>query len=245
MIRNTCYDMQSEGGRGIFLYEAIGLFEDRDFFEQAIIQRFMRKNLDAGLFNQLCELLDSFSMDGSMKARDTLYEKYRILLGTLSQRTTRKQKNNLEWLCIWLTSIDEFSAFKSIVTQLGERILENSKSVQVDWFYANSKNKFGDKRVDKYLQKNAAKSEQINAFLMAVSPSETPNKEGIPAPTLENLIQTARENPIRSRMLSLRYAKVATDTDLVKLAKRAIEESDLATKLGLLWTFKKVRFPLG
>jgi hypothetical protein len=114
----------------------------------------------------------------------------------------------------------------------------------VDWFYSNSKNKFGDKRVDTYLQNNAIKSEYINAFLKSISHSEIQNRRGIDPPTLEELIKAAREQRSRSRGLSLHFAKVATEDDLLELAKYAVEETNFEIKLELLWTFRKVRFPL-
>lgn len=242
-LRNTCYDMQCEGGRGVFLYNAICLFEDRSFFEEAIIQKFMQqKNLDTWLFDQLCELLYLFSVDGSIRARETLYEKHNTLLGLLSHRTNRLDKDNLEWLCVWLTSLDGFSAFKSIVKQLGEYALRKSVTVDMDWFYSNAKNKFGDKRVDRYLQNNAIKSDYVKAFLNSVSHTTVQNRKNIDSPTLEELIKASREK--RSRGLALRFAKIASEDDLLKLAKYSIEETNLEIKLELLWTFRKVRFPL-
>ena len=60
-LHNTCYDMQCEGGRGIYLYNAIKLYEDKSIFEDAIIKKFMKKKLDAWLFDQFCDLLFQFA----------------------------------------------------------------------------------------------------------------------------------------------------------------------------------------
>lgn len=149
-LRNTRYDMQCEGGRGSFLYKAICLYEDKSCFEEAIIRKFMQKNLDTGLFSQLCELLYLFAAEGSTKPRETLYEKYNALLGLLSRRNNPAVKESLEWLCVWLTSLDGFSAFKSIVMHLGEYAFNNGEATDTDWFYSNAKNKFGVKRVDTF-----------------------------------------------------------------------------------------------
>lgn len=234
--------MQCEGGRGIFLYNAICLYEDKSFFEEAIIQKYMQKNLDTWLFDQLCELLYLFALDGSIRARESLYEKYNMLLGLLSPRSNRTVKDNFEWLCVWLTSLDGFPAFKRIVNQLGEYALRKRDTLDMDWFYSNAKNKFGEKRVDTYLQNIAVKSDYVEAFLNSVSHTKVQNKQGIDPPTLEDLIKASRER--RSRGLTLRFAKIATEDELIKLAKYSIKESNLEIKLELLWTFRKVRFPL-
>ncbi|MBE1446166.1 hypothetical protein [Paenibacillus sp. OAS669] len=241
-LHNTCYDMQCEGGRGIFLYDAICLFEDRSFFEEAIIQKFMQKNLDTWLFDQLCELLYLFSVDGSVRARESLYEKYNTLFGFLSHRANRLERDNFEWLCVWLTSLDGFPAFKSIVKQLGEYLLRNRDVLNMDWFYSNAKNKFGDKRVDTFLQNNAIKFDYVKAFLNSVSRTTIQNRQSIDSPTLEELIEASREK--RSRGLALRFAKIASEDDLIKLARYSMEETNFEIKLELLWTFRKVRFPL-
>ncbi|MGO4548080.1 hypothetical protein AB4Z29_25165 [Paenibacillus sp. 2TAB23] len=244
-LRTKSYDMQCEGGRGIFLYHAICLYEDKSFFEEAIIQKFMQKNIDTWLFDQLCELLCLFSEDGSTRAREALYQKYNAMLGLLSYRPNQLVKNNLEWLCVRLTSLGGFPAFKSIVKQLGESALRKGVPVDMDWFYSYAKNKFGNKRVVSYLQNNAIKSDAVKAFLNSVSDDMNPSKPSIGTPTLEELIQASREKRSRSRGLALRFAKVASEEELLKLAEYAIEESNLEIKLELLWIFRKVRFPLG
>ncbi len=240
-LRNTCYDMQCEGGRGFFLYNAICLYEDKGFFEEAIIQKLKKKNLDTCLFDQLSELLYLFALDGSIKAREALCEKYNTLLGLISPRN-RKVKDNFECLCTWLTFLDGFPAFKSIVNQLGEYALRKRDTLDMDWFYLNAKNKFGEKHVDTYLQKGSVKSVNVEAFLNSVSHTKVQNNLFFDSPRLEDLIEASRER--RSRGLALRFAKIATEDELIKLAKHCIEETNLEVKLELLWTFSKVRFPL-
>lgn len=246
-LRNTCYDTQCEGGRGSFLYKAICLYEDKSYFEEAIIHKFMQKNLDTGrLFSQLCELLYLFAAGGSIEAREALYEKYNALLGSLSRRNNPAVKESLEWLCVWLTSLDGFPAFKRIVIQFGEYSLNNSEAVNMDWFYSNARNKFGDNRVDTFLQSNAVRSDYVKAFLNSVIHTVMQNERSVEPPTLEKLIEAAKEKQsrFRSRGLALRFSRTATEDELLRLAEYAVQETDLEIKLELLWTFKKVRFPL-
>ncbi len=241
-IHNTCYDMQCEGGRGSFLYNAISLFEDKSFFEEAIIQRFMRKNIETWLFDQLCELLYLFSLDGSTKAREALHTKYNRLLELVFHKRDRDQEENLEWLSTWLTSLDGFTGFKNMAQQFGEYAFKNTDGWSMDWFYSNAKNKFGAKRVDMYLQKNATKSPYIQAFLESVSDQRIQHRSDDPPLTLARLVEAARKR--QSRGLAIRFGKVATNNDLIELAKYAIAEANPLIKLELLWAFRKVRFPL-
>ncbi len=241
-LRNTCYDMQCEGGRGIYLYRAICLYEDKCYFEDAIIRKYRQKNLDSWLFSQLCELLYLFAEDGSVKAKEILYEKYNTLLALLSAPVNRTVVDNFEWLCVWLTSLDGFSAFKSIVKQVGAVIIKESYPLNMDWFYSNAKNKFGEKRIDAYLQKSAIKLDHVEAFLSSVAYPRMYNKQDAVPPTAEDMIRAAKKK--QGLALALCFSKVATEDDLLTLAKCAMEETDLEIQLQLLWVFRKVRFPL-
>ncbi len=241
-LQNTCYDMQSEGSRGQFLYNAIGLFEDRSFFEEAIIHKFSQKRMiDIWVFDQLCELVYLFSLDGSGTAREALYTKYQSLLEQLPYRKN-DEKERLEWLCVRLTSLDGFDAFQKIVTQLGKYSFENNDPVDMDWFYSHAKNESGEQRVDAYLQNHSTTSKYIHCFLKSVSRSKTSPRNNIERPTVKELVQATRQG--RSRGLAVRFGKVATADELIELAKQAIQETDLDIKLELLWPFRRARFPL-
>jgi len=199
-LHDTCYDMQCEGGRGIYLYNAICLFDDKSFFEDKIIGHFMKMKLDTWVFDQLCELLYLFASDGSVKARNALYEKYNQLLAVLSKKRRSSgiwhERDNFEWLCVWLTSLDGFRAYKKIVEQVGEYYLKSNETntFYLDWFYYNSKNKFGQKRVDNYLQKNAIKSMAVKAFFKEVESFAVHKVSEPVVPTLKELIEACRES---------------------------------------------------
>lgn len=250
-LHNTCYDMQCEGGRGIYLYEAICLFEDKSFFEAQIITHFKKKKLDTWMFDQYCDLLFQFARDGSMKARSALYEKYNTLFAILTKMRKRgiiwTERDNFEWLCVWLTSLDGFREYKKIVVQVGEYYLraKETNTFYLDWFYGNSKNKFGEKRVDNYLRSTAVKSNAVAAFLKEIVSFETHKSGAVAVPTLEELIEASHEpSGYRSRGIALRFARTASVAELTELAQIAVEESNPTTKLVLLWPFRKKPFPL-
>lgn len=246
-LHNICYDMQCEGGRGIYLYNAIKLYDDKSIFEDAIIKKFMKKKLDTWLFDQFCDLLFQFAVEGSLKARDTLYTKYDTLFALLSnKKNSYDERDSFEWLCVWLTSLDGFSIFKRIVNQLGELLIStrDRNACNLDWFYSNAKNKFGKKRVDNYLHNNAKKSQAVDAFLKEAVRFEDYVRQQVAPPSLEELIEASYETDYRSRGIALHFARIASVEDLTKLAHIALKEKDSKIKLELLWAFQKVKFPL-
>jgi hypothetical protein len=98
----------------------------------------------------------------------------------------------------------DFLRLRALLDSLVSMLFRNSETVDMDWFYANSKNKFGDKRVDTYLHNHAIQSDYIKAFLNSVSHSAIQNRRSIEPPTLEELIGAAREkrSGFRSRGLA-------------------------------------------
>ena len=248
---NTCYDMQCAGSRGTYLYNAIGLYEDKIFFEEAVIKRFEKKKLDTWLFDQLCDLLFQFSIDGSKRAKEALYKKYDTLFTLLSSKrkigSTCIERDNFEWLCVWLTSLGGFRTFKKIVEQIGKFYIKTSNPniIYMDWFYDNAQNKFGRKRIDNYMLKNAEISEPIAAFLKEVKSYDNRKPQFDTNLTLKELVNTCYEQSgYRSRGIANRFSRTASLEELTELAKIAVTEKNPEIKLGLLWIFRKKQFPL-
>lgn len=247
-LHNTCYDAQCEGGRGIYLYEAISLYDDKRYFEEAIIEQFLKREIDTWLFDQFCDLLVQFALDGSIRARNALYAKYDALtLLILNNRDKQTDKDNYEWLCVWLTSLDGFRAFKRIAERIGELLIgrKDKSTLNFSWFYCNSQNKFGTKRVDKYLLENVTKSLAIKTFFDEVVYTENQSSRSNNSTTLQELIEACnQEKGFRNRFIAIRFARTASQDDLVKLAQVALKETNLDKKVSLLWAFRNTRFPL-
>ncbi len=250
-LHNTCYDMQCEGSRGIYLYNAISLYEDKSYFEDAIINHFEKVNLDTWLFEQFCDLLFQFAMDGSQHAREALYKKYDALFTILSKK--RKigsiclERDRFEWLCIWLTSLDGFSAYKRIVEQIGKFYIDanNPNLIFMDWFYSNAQSKFGKKRIDNYMRNNAEKNKSVAAFLNQIESIGMNKSQVITQPSLKELLEACYEQSgYRALGVALRFSRTASLEELNELAGIAVTETNPEIKRKLLWTFRKRPFPL-
>jgi hypothetical protein len=250
-LHNTCYDMQCEGSRGHYLYSAISLYEDKSFFEEEIIKSFEKKNIDTWLFDQLCDLLFLFAINGSERAREALYKKYHTLFTLLSRKRKVNsiciERDNFEWICVWLTSLDGFRAFKKIVEQIGAFYIKanNSNVISTDWFYANAQDKFGKKRVDNYMCDRAKKSRAAAAFLSEVESSDAHRTRNLTKPTLEELVKACYETMEYGwRGMALRFSETASVEELTELAKIAVVETNPKIKLNLLWALHTKPFPL-
>jgi hypothetical protein len=250
-LHNTCYDMQCEGSRGTYLYNAVNLFEDKSYFEEAIIKHFEKKNWNTWLFDQFCDLLYHFAVDGSKSAREALYKKYDMLFTILSRKRNVDsiwfERGNFEWLCVWLTSLDGFRAFKRITEKIGEFYINaaNLNTINMDWFYANAKDKFGKKRIENYMCEKAKTNKAVEAFLNNIESYTVERPQHITQPSLEEVVKACYDpSGYRSRGIAMRFSKIASAEDLNELAKIAVMETNPEIKLELLWAFRKKPFPL-
>ncbi|MCL2842167.1 MAG: hypothetical protein FWE28_01690 [Oscillospiraceae bacterium] len=144
-------------------------------------------------------------------------------------------------LCVLLTSLDGWVAFKQIVGDVSEFLLpKNVDFFHSDWFYFNSKRKFGKKRVAQYLQKQSEQSPYICVYY------ETAKKwnnyfqvrEDIPIPALDEVLDAAKR-PFGGRGIGMRFSRNAKPEDLEKLAQAAMNELDAGVQTELLWGFRR------
>lgn len=251
-LNNTCYDTQSEGGRGAYLYKAIKVYADTEYFEKKVIDKYSRHVKGTWLQEQLTELLYHFAKDGSLEARKVLYKKYDKLFKRLANDNGKgniyDDRATFEWLTVWMTSLDGFKAFKKIVRQIGEFYYKtgDNNNFSTDWFYENAKSKFGKKRVAAFMQREAVKFPEVQAFLDVQKQwEEEPIKQGTQQAILEDFIEACYDTASMRRRGALRqFIRNATKEELENLAYKVIEETRIEVKRNLLECFTKVRFPL-
>ena len=247
-LHNTTYDMQCEGNRGWYLYQAARIVGGEDILED-VIARYARSFTDDWLFDQLTSILYNFAGSGNKDARIALYDKYSLMLEQLARINVRTRRyktspdrDTFEWLCVWLTSLDGWSAFKRIVNDVSENLLPKGVDFFfLDWFYDNSKNKFGKKRVKDYLQKQIEESECIKVYWQKAQEYENHIYRKRPEPTLDEVLANIDGERFRTRMLSMRFCQNASPEDLEKLLEIAMAEQDLTRRAELLWGFRRAK----
>lgn len=248
-LHNTTYDMQCEGDRGWYLYQAAHLVQDEKAIESAIIQKFFRIKDDDWLFNQYASILYNFAIDGSELARSVLYQQYETMLKELSPRKRRKngiypRRDMFDWLCVWLTSLDGWFMFKRIVQDVSELLLPKDMNCFFsEWFYDNAEGKFGKKRVENYLQRQSKKSQPVSVYYEKAKGWDNHVYEKPPVSTLEEYIDAASRKDNRILVRSLRFSRNASPEDLDKLVQIAVEETDPEIKVNLLRPFRRVKYP--
>jgi hypothetical protein len=247
-LHDTTYDMQSEGDRGWYLYEAAKLAGMEVEVEEAVCRKLSRVN-DIWVFDQSVSILYHMAKDKRETAREVLYQLYDRMLDELQRRrvldTAGNRRDMFEWLCVWLTSLDGWVAFKMIVSDVSERLLpKDADFFFLEWFYDNAKGKFSAKRIEKYLSKKAAKSPPLRVYYEKAQAWDYHKFENPPTPTLDGVLSQAEMGRFRRRWLAMRFARKASPAELEKLAQAAMEATDADMQIELLWPFRSFRsFP--
>ena len=231
--------------RGWYLHQAAALVGG-DAILNDVIERYFRGFSDDWFFDQLTSILYHFAANGSQSAENALYDKYDFMLKHMTRVNIKKRKryhpdrDMFNSLCIWLTDLDSWGAFKTIVNDMSEKLLPMDADFFFDeWFYDNSKNKFGQKRVENYLQKQAKRSEAIKIYWEKAQEWDAHVYEKRPEPTLDDVIAGVDGERYRGRGLSMRFARNASPEDLDKLLQTALAEQDLQKRAELLWGLRK------
>ena len=250
---NTTYDMQCEGDRGWYLYQAAQLAGNKEAIEVAVVNKFFRIREDHWMFDQLTSILYHFAADGSQTARAALYQQYEGILNELSPKKKKvikkefcvyPRRDMFEWLCVWLTSLDGWSAFKRIVQDISEILLpQDEDGFFFEWFYSNSKGKFGEKRVDGYLQKQAERSPFIIAYYEKAKAWDNHVYQKTPEPTLDDVLAASNGEKFHGRGTAMRFARTASESDIEKLMEIALQEPNELRKAELLWGLRKAKYP--
>ncbi len=248
-LHNTTYDMQCEGDRGWYLYQAAQLVEDKEAIESAVIHKFIRYKYGDWLFVQFTSILHYFAKEGSENARAALYRKYDTILYELSSKKRMSdriycQRDMYDDLCIWLTSLDGWNMFKRVVQDVSELLLpKDTDCFFSEWFYDNSKGKFSKVRVENYLLKQSKKSQFVRVYYEKSKEWDNHVYEKSPVPTLDEFINLAFSKNVRIRGLALSFSKNASREDLDKLAQLATRETHPEIKVNLLRPFRRVKYP--
>ncbi len=246
-LNNTTYDMQSEGERGWYLYQA-AKYVGGDFILKDIIARYARSFTDDWFFDQLTSLLLNFARDGSEAARAALYDKYADMLEHLTHINVKTRRNKFspdrdmfDWICVWLTSLDGWSSFKQIVADVSQKLLPKDIDFFFsEWFYDNSKRKFGEKRIEKYLQKQSEKSVFVRTYYTTAGAwDKRMYIDERPVPTFEQVLAAVNAQEFRGRGTAMSFARTANPEEIEQLALAAMNETNIKIQLELLWPFRQ------
>lgn len=254
---NTCFDMQCEGDRAEYLFEAICLTGQESYFLESIMRRLENeRNLDDWECRQMIHILVLYHRNGYPAAAeflDRLFERKMKELSTGKQHPNRYRRDGFKNLCTVLSDEDE-SYFVRTVKNVGKYLTEypNSDMFSLEYFYMRflrDKGKGYSRKLLKDVPREYVKAFD-NAFydpehfLFRRYPKSKPAKG--PRPSFDRLIECLNgDDDIRKKQLTARLFAIAADeTDMKRLAELMLSEKDGEKQLIMLEAFDVSPFPL-
>ncbi|MDD6990585.1 MAG: hypothetical protein PUI48_02030 [Oscillospiraceae bacterium] len=254
---NTCFDMQCEGDRADYLFEAICLTGQESHFLESIMRRLENeRNLDDWECQQMISILVLYrrkGYSGAAEFLDRLFERKLKELSTGKMHPDRCRRDGFENLCTVLSDEDE-SYFMRTVKNVGKYLTEypNSDMFSLDYFYMRFLRDKG-KEYSRKLLKDVPR-EYVKAFdnafydpehfLFRRYPKNKPEKR--PRPSFDRLMECLNgDEDIGKKQLTTRlFAKSADEADLKRLAELMLSEKDGEKQLIMLGAFIFRPFPL-
>ncbi len=250
---DTCFDMQCEGHRGVYLCDAVMLTGQPEYFAEIVMERLSRRHCDHWASFQMLELLLCIyyeETDISPKIRAFLDEMY---MKEFARRTGKSfsrvpRTDIFEDLCNVLFDIDN-SYFERIVNDVGGYLLDHLKSdrFSLDWFFSHCTD--GGKKRSRLKKADKACAEIfVKSFDLDYKEKHEPPRPPRLAITelISEFVGELSEKDNMRRMINFRRAAhKANNEELLQFAKLTVSEKDENEKYRMLCAFEKKPFPLG
>ncbi|MCL2320925.1 MAG: hypothetical protein FWC47_02330 [Oscillospiraceae bacterium] len=250
-LNNTCYDPNCEDERYPYLFEAIKLIGDDDFFEDKIIEKFHKSN-SFWIVNQLSGILYLFGKDGREKSINALQTRLNEYFTALSKKKCNRYDENIikctEVIFIRLCEFHGINYLPEYAENIG-CVMKNS--IDEDIFLLDNLQKylsakFSVKKVVNALKKKSEKSENIKYFLDKLlftenSREESSNQQKINYQMLINAVNSTEDNILRS--MAAKASLSCKDIEVLQAADRLKGEKDPKNIYALVLFFIFVDYP--
>ena len=250
-LNNLSYDTQVEGTRAEYVYELIVAYHDDEYFLMPLIDKFLKSPIkDYRSFAHFCDLLCCFAWAGHESAAAALHNKYDELYPRLlkKRKTDRYDfdRDNYERVSIAVASLEGIEAFIKIATDMGNLFLQNPNydGFDFEWFYVCFKNRTGERKLVRIIERESKKSAAVKAFYDYIRQEQERTKRLLEERNdnredernAEDIIELAQNNGLEY-LDCMRFRRTADDDQKLLLAKAIIEEPDLDKKAQMLNAF--------
>lgn len=233
---NYAYDTQAEGNRAEYLYKLIEICPQKETIITKVIEALNVENNDVWNIDQLFALNAIFAKNGNKKAKKAIYKRYK--------------KNYLE--SSWLGQeeialLDRLDGLKVIAKRRGKSLFKNKNDWEDSFFIEWFQEEFPDIKVLKELKKLSKDNKYIEKYYATILKSKEAElkRKKHPKTTYTYTEVTKQIQQSKSPPISLRGINDLSPSDLKKLAKDFVSESDISKQEKYLWIFYRREYPLG
>lgn len=261
-LNNIAFDWQSEGSRGLFLFNLALRFDDPEEFLLPAIEKFSIKlvNDDLCLFCQMTDFISHFAYgkihsEAALKALDGKYkELYTILMQKRQSKHTNDILQSYEYLSMQIMHHCEKEKVSAILDDMGRYLLKRRRvpSEQLhwsfQWFAVNLIEEFGDdaKKTTFWLDDFDGDKTGIIRFFKVMGNYLDEETTGTvitdKTDTADKYIEKVINKEFRPKD-KYTFAKCASEEEKHRLASAALAETDVSVKLQLLKAFTLAENP--
>jgi hypothetical protein len=259
--RDTCFDAQSEDGRQYYLYEAIDLVGENEYFLKAIIAR-MKTADTYNLVAHLAGLLHVFWDNGYNASGTAIQEKFNDCLSKIirirNMDKHRLSADTLTLLTLWLCDIYGIKGFYSCAGQIGQALRKcpDKDIITLIWLIPHCKDKFGSSFIQRF-EKKALKSDGVRVLFDKWKQEDYDDSHGLkelkksgtirPEPALDEVMLLAADGQRMSRrkLFSIggRISGESSSKLRLEIARKIDESDEEDIKARLMTVFSRCDYP--
>ena len=230
---NYAYDSQSEGSRSDYVFELIGLSNQKEKIKKKILDKLQNEKEDTWALDQLFDIAALFAKQGDKEAKKAIYKRF-----------YKKRIEGSEWVGQdAILEIDGLDGLKYIAETKGKIIAKDSEewedSFMVDFFQEDNP----EIKVYDELEKAATNNKYIRLYLETIKKNKF--KRADRKKPVYNY-QTVKDRIDKNAMGPLPpvYAKDLSDSDIEKLADDFLKSKTRTKQEKYLRVFDIVKYPL-
>lgn len=231
-IKNFAYDPQIEGSREDYLFELIQLSPKKNKIIDILLKNLSDfRNEDWGIF-QLFKIAKLFAKNGDIKARNTIYQRYK--------KNLEADFCNIDTYV--LIDLDGFEGFKFIAEIQGMILNKyNVNDYSGDYIFYYAKDLFPDIDFEDKLKKEAEKNKYIKLFLNEIEKYRKNNK---PYKRKKYTYNSVKKLIEENKIIPMFIGNNLKHKELIKIAFDLKEERDEKNIIKYLRIFSQVKYPL-
>ena len=261
-LNNIAFDWQSEGSRGLFLFNLALRYDDPEEFLLPAIEKFSTAvvNDNLCLFCQMTDFISHFAYGkiNSEEALKALDSKYKELYSILMQKRHSKYTNDIlqsyEYLSMRMMHHFEKEKVSAIIDDMGKYLFKRRRVPHVQlrrsfqWFAVNLLGEFGDdaKEAKFWLDDFDGDKTGIIRFFKVMGNYFDEETTGTVITdktcTADKYIEKALNRELRPKDKYM-FAKFAPEEEKYRLALAALAEKDVSVKIQLLKAFTLAENP--
>jgi len=229
---NYAYDSQSEGSRSNYVFELIGLSNQKEKIKKKILDKLQIENEDIWALDQLFNIAALFAKQGDKEAKKAIYKRF-----------YKKRIEGSE--CVGqdaILEIDGLDGLKYIAETKGKIIAKDSEewedSFIVDFFQEDNP----EIKVYEELEKAAIDNKYIRLYLDTIKKDKFKRAERKKPVYNYQTVNERIEKNVNVPLPPL-YAKGLSDSDVEKLAHDFVKSKTRAKQEKYLRVFDRVKYP--